>query len=522
MKKLGKKQFSLLTTTVTIIMVLSLLLSACGGSKKADAPKELFSGTPQELFAHVEGTALRNCISSLAGSSAAADTGAEVEMRMQAGPFLMTMIESMAGMGDLDFLNDIFIRYRFFTQDELMSLAATVGLGQQDVLRLDGIIDGNDTTYLRFPELLSDYLKVTDPSVKMTTTDEGDRVAVSAPQADMAVAAPQLAMREVLERLLSSKDLQKLINTLIDTALAQITNVTQTTETVTVGGVSQEQTVLTATISEADITNMGIAILEKTKTDEAIQNILMTLVAASPEADFRAQMQADLDEAIAELTAGLEHCNPGNYILFKTYLGKSQNVMGRNISVHSADEAPFELIDYRSAESKGTTAAKMTFGYAFFKADFVLEGSETKTDGNYALTFNNQKLATLQLSNLSETGGTLRLIPEKALLDMFMDGADMPIPMLDQIALVIDYQGKGDSSELGLQLELNNELLVGFSLKGKSVKAEKITVPTQFLDMNNMEDQIKFYQQMNPTAILENLVKAGVPESFLAALAQAG
>lgn len=506
MKKLGKKQFSLLTTTVTIIMVLSLLLSACGGSKKADTPKELFSGTPQELFAHVEGTALRNCISSLAGSSAAADTGAEVEMRMQAGPFLMTMIESMAGMGDLDFLNDIFIRYRFFTQDELMSLAATVGLGKQDIMRLDSIIDGAGATYLRFPDLSQEYVKL-----------PGSNEPVALNEAAYA-AMPRLALQEVMNDLPKAEDLQQLASTVIDTVFEQITDVTETTEIVTVDGISQEQTLLTATVSESDLVKTAIAVLEKAKTDKTLQAILSSSTKVSAD-DADSRIQAGLAEDIAELTAELEQCDPGNYILFKTYLDKSQNVMGRNISVHSADEAPFELIDYRSAESKGTTATKMTFGYALFKADFVLEGSETKTSGNYTLSFNNQKLATLQLSNLSETGGTLRLIPEKALLDMFMDGADMPVSMLGDVALVLDYDKTGS---LGVKLELNNELLVSFSLKGKSVKAEKITVPTQFLDGNNDENMRRFSQQMDPTAIVENLMKAGVPQSFLMRLMKAG
>ena len=531
--KKGKgKLIALIAGAVALVLVLAAVF--CWDSLAGMFQRSF--GSPEEYFVYVHEQAadeviaqLRENYSKNSGTALSATEGAYAhELHLLLGGELISILNSSGDM-DLSWLSDIALTVDTDTQDKLSSVKMGIGLGDKTALSVDALVDmENLSVYLGLPGLAEGYVQCTAEDMK-----------------EAGVTMPDPAQqKQILEQILpDEKALFAVLERYTDLLLSKVKTVTKEEKTVTVGGISQKMVVLEAKITEADLTDMALAVLEQAKTDAELEKLLDQFSAYEnsvmestrqqmseyyteeelneyfPEVDYHAEMLEAIPDAIADIQESKAEASEQNYFLLTGYVTPEHELAGHTFAVYT--EGVKEEIDFSYITVKdGKNSA---FEAKIQQVQITGSGAEVKDafSGSYTVSDVEHTYGTLTLENVTENSGVLSFTASSELLEsMGAEEAVSSLLSLTQPTLKLTYSGSEKDLAMKLELLAGDKLFAGITWDAKVVEAGNLQLPADAVRLQDQQALLEWVNTIQSEKLMENLTDAGVPEQFLQDLLQ--
>ncbi|MDO5136232.1 MAG: hypothetical protein Q4D55_09280 [Eubacteriales bacterium] len=430
---------------------------------------------------------------------------------------------------DISWLNDLTFSANVGFDDSQLAETVDVLLNGSKICTMEIYMDSETLdTYVRIPELADGYLKSTMEQIEaaeynldgLDSEYEEDAVdAASSLQAQIFLSDYMKALPRLNEYLPKPEDL----NTVLDRYATIFIDHTQETEsgtdTLTVEGISQECTTLDAILDEEGATAAANDVLTTARKDEELKAFIENLETLSPDSGISYNgFLEQIDSLMASLAEG--STDDGTYVSSKIWLDSEDQIVGRILSINNAEEE-IPLITWM-APSSGDTSA---YSFQLHADDEILELSGTgvttggKLNGTYEFSYNGIGMAAVDVMDYDT----------EAVKDGNFDGAyklyflpgmgEDEYAALGSFALEAKLSGDQTTSTFGLTLTSSDAPMVTLVCDGTSG-----TGSVDFVDLGSLdkvydtstdEGLTAFQTEMTLDTIMENLLAAGMPETFL-------
>lgn len=484
--------------------------------------------SPEEYLADVESAAITEYsadITEVYGAFlknyAANLTAGSAEVRLTLGEDLLSYAESMlqqqGAQFELDWLSQIRLFVNANVQETAMQMGLGLGLGDTDLLSADMILDmDKNTLYLTIPDVNKNYLS-------------GDLSSQVAPGAIKDAFSQGMQMSNALIKALPTEEqVNKLITTYVDIILSEIDSVEKENDTVTVNDISQDMVVLTAKITQEDLLDIAEKVLKKAEKDQNLKDILTALGnyvneigAANSYADYYEPIDvyqefvSAIPSALADIEAAKEDTDDGNYIKLKVYVDMKNNVRGHAVNIYADGEKQEEpSFNWLSVVKGDTTYTKAELPQIGITGEETEEKGVSK--GEYTLSVEGQKVGTLEFEDVTENGGTLRLVPSDELLNQALSGSGIPASLLSgNLALELSYNTRDGQSGIEVNILAGPKALIGLGLTAKASQGGAISIPSNALDATNQDNLMQWVQGADLSGVLKALETAKVPTELI-------
>lgn len=519
----GKKTLAIL---LVIVMAASLLL---GGCTKAKTPAEHLYAVHEKALNESDMMAdavdlyneLLSGVSKTSGASS-------VRMALNVSQELTSMVESLleqSGMAlDLGWLRNIVMQFDAVITQEQYALDLELGLNDSAVIGGGYQIDlESGNAYAHSPQVNSQWIGANLNELfgeDLTGMFQGSMVQSTAMAATLAEELPEAAAVEAM------------VKEFVLLAISQITQVESLEETVTVGGMEQKYTVLKATLTQQEVVNMAVAILEKAQTDETLRamveagcNYMNGIMQMGGEVSGGTDMETvtldDFYNKIPELIEEVKatEIDPEKYEYLYTYVDKKDMIRGYAVEDPETQDK-FSAVTLWDGDSYSFEAV--------LPEGIVITGSGTEVNdvvnGAFDLMIEDVKRATLELENLKtadgKVTGTLTLIPgenvKELILNMLDGAAFAPLLKSAEFGLEMVLAEGG----ISLNVLLNDSMLFGMDFAVEMKEAAQVEAPTDVVFVNVQEDLYAWLDGIQVTQVFENLSAAGVPAEYVEYLQQ--
>ena len=526
-KKAPKKKRGLIAAIVALALIIACTLGVVCNLDSIKAFTSRTFKSPEVYFADVENAAIDEYKENLTQSygeflknyqTNAAATKSEI--RLTLGDTLLSLLETtlqQQGMQmDVSWLQQIKLSLNANVQEKVMQYALGLGLGDQDVLSADMILDvDNGKFYGSIPELSKDYLTVDMESMGVANIFQ------------TAFNSGRAMTEKLIQALPSEEALGNMIETYTDLILSAIKTVEKQDSTITVNGITQEVVELKATITEVELLDLCKALLNEARNDQNLKKVLdaygdyineMGQLADEEyyePMDLYQQFVDAIDEALAEMDENKAEADSANYAELKTYVDMKNDLRGHSLTVYSKDEEPKGPYKWLTAVQDDTTYTEAELGKV------VITGNKTEkndvSNGAYTLSVEGKKIGTLEFENLSDNGGKLRLIPGENLMSEALKDSSIPSALLADNVVIELNCSKSDSGKTGCELSvlMGSKPLISLAISSEATTAGEITIPANGVDVTDSEKLIQWLAGMNFDNVLTALENAKVPAELL-------
>ncbi len=238
----------------------------------------LFGGSAKKQLKNIGTNYITSFTSAVKQLTSVSDGTNAVNMEIVPGDGFYSLLSSSG----YSLPENLSIKANTVQSDDGIHFKAALTDGVNSMLSADVIADKNSgKTFVSVPELSSKVLEI-DP----------DSSADSDP-----VNKTEISEQELLAVFTDPDAVEKLLTDYYGIFVDGMSDVEKDNESVSVGGVTRDCTVLTAVISEKEITDIAVKILEKAKNDDKAERIARLFDIVSSDDDYAAAV----DKAIAEL-----------------------------------------------------------------------------------------------------------------------------------------------------------------------------------------------------------------------------
>ncbi len=481
----------ILAVLLALVLVLSTMLVSCG-ERKIEDPAELFKYAEMKSLDGVLASftdAYDDYLGNITNSKAASGISSlDIDLSEEA----LGMIELLAEM-DLSWLSNIGIDCEAYTDKDFISGKISLLLGESRIADIQMMIDKADSSVcFAIPEALTKTLKI-----------QGDASSIS------------LAL---FENLPSGDSLANIVKKYVEIFVSGIEKVEKSDGTLTANGVSENCTVVKATLTEIDAANILKQMIETAKTDAELKTLITNIgdtLAQMPNADIEGGEELynsfieDLEwklEDIDEMDS--ERSDEIDAFIVTDYINSKNEIIGRALSNDQG-----EFISYGKAEKDGS------FGFELkIEEEKVLrgEGKTGKTiNGTFIIGDGDNDCAEIILKDIDEklTKGTV----DVKLLESFdLVGEEMLSAFLKVYSLRISFESSADKMNFKLSVMNGEDEFASISMKGEEKKVEKLTVPTE--DVIVIDENIDFSALMGAldlSSLIENMKNSPIPSEIV-------
>lgn len=536
----------LLRTLVALMVIFSLVLCGCAGTGEGNGDEDGSgnNGGNSGLLGgdgdgKLESEDVVGGITSIYGTLLEAiggkndsltNGGYSMDMTVTLGDSILDNLSAVLEQEDLDFdvswFESIGIVMDVLYNENLVQMGMSAQLNGTGILSLEAIVDiMASAAYIRLPELNSEYMG--------GTMDTGiDPEELQAQYDQMQAMLEEYG--DIVNALPTEKELNTLLNRYLDAAKGAMTAPATGNETLSYGGISQDVTATTYTITRTEILNIVEAVATTAKTDTELEKILDNLVAWVNEKaaeqdpgfeaeDIHAQLMEGIDEfleMIGELRGELENGEVEDVAMltFTVYTAGEKQV---GIKLATNDGWDTMEMQAFSLEQSGKTAFVLDVGGLFsFSGTGIKSGD--KASGEYALTVEGTDMLLITVKDFDmaalekgELVGTLQLRFSEEMLDEMDNGMLTPDFTIE---LVLNMGSS--KSNVSVNIYNGSDFLFGVKLSSKQLSGS-ISVPSDYADVENSEDLQNWVSGMSFDTILSNLRKAGVASDLVDLLEQA-
>lgn len=439
----------------------------------------------------------------------------DMNLTLRLGDDLLDMLERQITGGadgslDLSWMSEVALDMDVSIKDSMEQMQIGLLLGGKRLVDLDVIMDMvGGTMWMGVPGLNGDYVEFDF--------------------ADIGLSASQLqnymAQTEDVQKMLPSEEVvNKLLKKYIGIALDCIQDAEKKTETVELDGTKQTVTVLTVKVTQEDLLNMGIAILEEAKNDQELKTIIDKYSAYANKlisqqgqygyVDYYSAFSQGVTNAIAGLKSGLTDCEEGNYIQIISYVDSTDKIVGRAFGVASNGVLQ-ELGHYLTVtQGKEFTFEAIFGGYEILGSGSVEDGM---LNGSYNVRANGTHYLHVELRNIDQNmqakghfSGTIRLEPTNALM------SQMGNSYMD-IALELTIETAANGGGIDLDVLMNDVLLFGLTAETTMGNGGNIQKPSSnhTVDATSEEELIEWLNGVDYDKLLQNMRNAKVPTEIV-------
>ena len=520
----GKK--SPIAILLVIVMAMSLLVCGCS---KAKTPAEHLYAVHEKALNDSElmddaVAVYEQMLTSITKSSGASD----VRIALNVSEELTSMAESLVtqyGVAfDLSWLHNIVLEFDAVVSTQQYAL--DLGLGLNDSAVLNGGFQMNMETgevYAGVPQINSQWIGANLNELygeDVTGIFGGSLAQSTAMAAALAEDLPESAAIETM-----TKEFVLL-------ALGKITQVESLEETLTVGGMEQKYTALKATVSQQELVDMAVAVLEKAQTDATMKAIVQAccnysngFIQMDEELNgYSSMVPVTVDDFYAEISAMLEdvkatEIDPEAYVYLYTYVDKKDEIRGYAVEDPETQEK-YSAVTVWDGD-KFVSEAVLPEGV-------IVTGTGTEVNdavtGTFDVVIEDVKRFSLELENMKtaegKVSGTVTLIPGEPVKELILnlvDGAAFA-PLLKSAEFGLELVlAEGEAS---LNVLLNDSMLFGMDLSAEIKDAAQVEAPTNVVFVNAEDDLYTWMSGMSFGQVYENLSAAGVPAEYVAQLQQ--
>lgn len=485
----AKKKGGLIAAIAAVAVVAVLAVAAL---LNLDALINFWHSTfssPAEHLVYVEEKALFAALDDLAdiyGTFRRQEKGpASASASLHVGEKAQAMLEtSLAAEGmelDMSFLSDLKLNVNGNVDGDNTQQTLTLTLGDTTVLTMDAIITPTQS-FLAFPELNSDYLAT-----------------------DVESALPAFSPEDLPE----AATLSTLPREYITLILEGIADVTREKTTLSLAGVDQKVTALTATVTEAETMAIATSLVEKLAKDQTAKDFLLSFSGAYDLTNGSASEDAaELDKALEELLTSLRENAPteGNYLTFTAYVDGKGNVVGNEFTRYYADpEMEAETVRYISVTDKKTTHFSLSTD-----AGTMLDG--TYADGTRTVHFYaGEELAfTVTVSDWYHKDdvmkGTFLFTPA-----VEEDPESLYTLLGGDPSIQITFDISKAAASTAVTFLAGSEEVASCTVSGAPGESAPIQVPEIYISTEDQDAMYLYMEDLKIDQVTANLEKGGMP-----------
>lgn len=524
-KKTPKKKTGLIAGIAALAIVVAAVLGVVFNLDSINGFIGRTFQSPEEYLANVESAyiaeysaALTQSYGTLLKNSNADQTAAEAEIRLTLDEEVLSLLETLLqqqGVSmDLGWLQEIKMSTSANIQESAMQMGLGIGLGKTDLLSADVIFDlENGTGYVAIPEINKDYLYA----------DLSYDISIDELKALMAQSTELNS--KLLKALPSEEDLNQLINTYAEIVLSGIDNVEKQDDSITINGISQKVVVLTAKITQEDLLDIAEDLIKEAEKDKTLKKVLTAfgdyvneMGALNDEyyypVDLYQEFQASIPGLLDSLQEARENAEKDNYIKLKAYVDMKNNIRGHELAVYIDGKKDGDTISWLTVVDGNTTYTEANLAEAQITGELTEERGVA--EGFYALRVDGMKVGTLEFENMTETGGTLRLIPGEDLLSEILSDSNIPTFLLsDNLALELSYDVQDKQVSYGINILVGGKEMISLDMSSAVSKGGKITIPANALNASREADVMKWLQDADFNQLLSAMEECNIPQELI-------
>lgn len=437
---------------------------------------------------------------------------------------ILTMLRSSIGE-DMSWLNDLKITSLQNHKDGNLSASFGLNYNTNSLIALEAILSATDNSaYIALPALTSKLLK-------LDLTGENETAAIF----NFATSA------KVKDFLPDADTLGNVVLRYYDILMNAFTNISFTEGSLTVGDLSTECIVYTATLTRAEVMALVLNILETVKADEDI-NAYVKKIADFAESSSTDGTTADevyaeyvsaLDEAIEEIkTSDIENTELEAF-KWTSYVTKKNDILATSFDFLDDEESyTFFTGRVQDGENIATQVYLAENGTRILELEGKLTEKKDKQTGTYEISSEGKSMLFIDIADLDmkklEEGlisGSFTICPSKGLIDkiteeMDSDSAAVSIAGLTiaSLSFKLDVDQKNaNSASMTFAILNSGKPYISISASSTVAKGGEITVPSE---NNLVTDAEAWASSLDLNAFLENLENSGLPSFVIDLVSQ--
>lgn len=342
------------------------------------------------------------------------------------------------GLPELEMLTDILNKCQIDINSNYKKDVGSSGdiklLFENDTVLTMELYESDDKTFIKIPELSDKYIIVPDPRNQYFTGS---------------LTSSSMMYYNILYSDIEFDEakLKKSLRSLIDVIVNNMGEVEITSETLTIGDMTQKVDVMTVEFDQESFYKLSIKALEQIKKDDYLKE----LITANSEKLFGLEIDKDniekgLDEMIEELESALENPSEDGTLTYQSFADSKGNIVGRRIRF--SDDYSEQTIEYFDLADKADreTVFKVNFdGIDMLSLSNKSTLSNGKYTGNLEINSYGQKLFAIKYNDLllddDNLTGTVQLtdimgLPYTIKLEATADTAELSINGSGKIASI--------------------------------------------------------------------------------------
>ncbi len=477
-------------------------------------------GSAQDYLQYVEANSKNSTANALTGlygnlrnAFDMSDQSVNTQFSVEVGENFSGLFSSATGEEmDFSWLENMIFAQNVTLRDDVYNVKMGIGVDGEALVSADLIADiPNNRLLFAVPELNASYIAFNGVDLNV----------------DMEKVFNNFKM--ISSVLPDEKTFEKLLEKYLEVIVQNIGDVEQHKDTLTIGDISQNCTVLTCEITKDDVFRMVKAVLETARVDEDIKELiegLQNVVSESGQVDSEnlyelfveyidhalTEMQ-ESEELQSEDTDAMETIEITNYINGRdVIIGRTLRVMGTEIFSYGMVEKG-DQFEFMGEIGANTDEAVSISGSGTVKSDTYSGDCNLKVGGSsyFEMDFENYNAKLAANGMLS---GIFRVRLGNALYEEMGSEAASVIRLLNP-ALEIDCGGDQDKSNLSVRFLTNDELLIGLTAQTETGKPGSVSIPETAIDGNNVTEMASWAEQIDVEGFCAKLRGAGIPDELV-------
>lgn len=487
---------------VALVAAIVAAIFIFGGEPETPAEPKTLS----ENVVEAAGAAYGSLLESLQAPAGATKHTVTITAGEELTGLLETLLASQDMQVELSWLKSITLQVTGGQAENAAGADLGIGLNGKNLLTLKAFLDlAEKELYATIPELNEAALKLTlnEEDLGIDTSELGGLVNV--PQEMAASLVKDLPDQAAFEAALKSY-----ITLILDT----VKEGQKEQKSIAVGEASQQVTATTWQLSEQDVLNTVIAVLEKAKTDETVKQFITAFcnyannyasslteeAGVSVEALKPDTILAQIPELIEDLKAVEAEDTKITIVLYTD----EQNTLRGMLFKDTEDKT---VLDYRRV-----TAGDKTVMELVLPDEIVLKGETTADTTRVELVVETESMVTVYLETIDGTK-TIRIVPGTALMEALSED----VPVLG-MASGLELRLSRKEGAMNVELWLNGKCFLGFSYAAAAGEAYTPVKPEKAASADNGLALMGWASKLNFDSLIQSLKDAGMPQNYLDSL----
>ena len=408
---------------------------------------------------------------------------------------------------DLSWLKNGAIDYSFNHKGDLGSMNAQLLFNGTGIASMDCVYDfESGKAWLTVPELSDRYVETTLEDLNSRST-----------LFSMIASSDMNSMDPVLQALPDAGTAEKLLRKYMEAVADCIDDVEKSKDQLSVGGVTAEYTVLTATIDGEAAKKIVETVGPMLRDDKDVKKLIIDITDAEGK-----DGEKSYDEFVKSLDKTIDSANqlPQNMkenLVMTVFVDGSDEVAGRIIEV--GKDTKLEYLMPEKGGKFGLRVSRTQNG----QEQFLLEGNGkrngNKLTGSMELTVNGNVVGTVGLDEFddekSKEGcflGGITFAPSKDMLDAMPSGMPESLKsILDDLVIRFDMDTAKSKENIVMSLLSNKEKLISLSLNNAFTGSKPVSKVSNGVETGEWAADITLDKLEK---IVDSLEKAGIPEAY--------